>query len=212
MCWCCYLGGDPDNLHCAYCPSRYGYLFYCHRGSAGNGAHLTFAHLTCYLFNNGSAVKTFCPLVLNPPGVEVLYEGAQPVFAEWETHFTLPFAKTVVLNKASALRSIPTRANVTERVAQGTEKVDGGAELEGRSSVPRMFSDDYTVLDFQHCRVVVTAEYKECLFSTFRNSQLIEAENQLIATHHLTQEYKRIFPIRRGDHVQSEPRGCWSVC
>ena len=148
-------------------------------------------------------MKTFCPMALSPPGVEVLYEGAQPVFADWEAHFAVPVAKTAVAGKSGGTRSIPTRANAGEEAES--------VELEGRSKVPRLLSDAYAVLDFHACRVVVTAQYKECLFSSFRDARLVELENQLIAAQQAPRDYRRIFPLLRGERVQQETRGRWRV-
>lgn len=154
-------------------------------------------------------MKTFCPMVLSPPGVEVLYEGAQPVFADWEAHFAVPVVKTAAAGKSGGTRSIPTRANAGERAARGEEAE--GAELEGRSKAPRLFSDAYAVLDFHACRVVVTAQYRECLFSSFRDARLVELENQLIAALQAPRDYRRIFPLLRGERVLQETRGRWCV-
>lgn len=82
-------------------------------------------------------------------------------------------------------------------------------ELEGRSNAPRLFSDAYAVLDFHGCRVVVTAQYKECLFSSFRDARLVELENQLIAAQQTSRNYRRIFPLLRGERVPLETRGRW---
>lgn len=152
-------------------------------------------------------MKTFCPMALSPPGMEVLYEGAQPVFADWEAHFAVPVAKPAATSKSGGTRSIPTRANASERAARG-EEVET-VELEGRSNAPRLFSDAYVVLDFHGCRVVVTAQYKECLFSSFRDARLVELENQLIAAQQTSRNYRRIFPLLRGERVPLETRGRW---
>ena len=90
---CKYLkhGEDPIHLTCAYCASHYGYLFRIHNdpsptvtvistsssssSSSSSSPTPRFAHLFCQLVYEGGLVKSFSPIQLSPPLVDIVYNG-----------------------------------------------------------------------------------------------------------------------------------------
>lgn len=168
-----------------------------------------FCHLSCYLFHHGTCVKSFAPLVLSAPGVSVFYEGNQAVFRQWESHYASPFIRSLTSSKTSAVRSIPTRST-SDRGARNPASL--AVETDEEPIVPyaappiQLFSHQYSVLGYQQQRYTVVTRYGATQFTSFRNSSLVEAENQYMSFHHLNNSYKRIFPVLFGKEVQVTER------
>ena len=111
-------GGDPSDLHCYFCPNLYGYLYQCAAPSPGTAEKPVFAHLHCYLFLAGSAIRSFCPLVLQAPQVSVVYKGIYQDPSAFLVPYSVPFVRSEPPARSQA-RSLVTRSvtNAERRTA-----------------------------------------------------------------------------------------------
>lgn len=114
-------GGDPSDLHCHFCPNIYGYLYQCAAPASGTAEKPVFAHLHCYLFIAGSTIRSFCPLVLQAPQVNVLYKGIYQDPSAFLVPYSVPFVRSETPTRPQA-RSLVTRSvsNAERRSASDT--------------------------------------------------------------------------------------------
>lgn len=181
---CVFLskGGDPDLLTCAFCPSRYGYLFACKRPLDED---MVFCHLSCALFSNGGKITNFCKVVINKPVLNVTYMGS-------------PAVPTVSFSNYSVALLPPLPNHIPHSRPANRANRNVSASLSMR--VFRSMNLDYSAITINY-----KSEGHSTLFSSFRNDGLVDLDRRC-KLH--DSSHKSLFPaIRSTVHHPSSTNG-----
>lgn len=179
---CLFLrkGGDPSKLVCAYCPSRYGYLFSCKRTGDDQLQGIQFCHLTCALFSDGGRFLNFCRVSISNSLVRSTYVGPSITSNSHFDHHSITLVQPEYTASNQHTRS-------TQRSI--------------RNATPQIFPYTPPSLLFDCSMVNVQSLSSNCTtsFSSFRDNSLVETENLYKSSHRVDSSYRCIFPTLAND-------------
>lgn len=171
---CLFLrkGGDPSQLVCAFCPSRYGYLFACKRRP---DEMQQFCHLHCALFSDGGTVLSFAKVSLSNPSIDVSYMNSP----------TVP-TTTFPAYSVSLLQPVATHSS---HVKSAQRMMRAPIATPSPLYIPHSFNLAYSAI-----KISYKTEAYVTHFSSFREDALVEAENRYKLANNKDASYRHIFP------------------